>query len=177
MHELNTAPAQLCDHCKHLTFWSPGFTLEDKASVFKAKSTDCKFCLAIWGLCLRSNTPEASRIIIRRDQSSLKMTDEFENRPVLSLVRSPGTSEIMILFESATKVAGDRMNPNPRKTSILGCFRLDSLSFRYQIQQQQARPMPRGCSSKLSGHGWKIVTPTMAVAIKQGPGSPRDSFK
>ena len=88
--KLQVSPAQVCDSCAHLTFWGPGFTLEDEASVFKERATKCKFCLKVWDLCQRSNTPESRRIIIRRDQSSLRMTDEFGNEPVLTLLSSRG---------------------------------------------------------------------------------------
>lgn len=88
LHPEDTGSSKLCAKCQQLEFWAPHFSIVDNWIELEANLRDCDFCRWRWELCRHLNREAVPVVRFDRDQSMLRLNEEYP--PVLSLRRSPG---------------------------------------------------------------------------------------
>jgi hypothetical protein len=79
---------QLCSRCKHQTFWSSDFTLDEDPERLKQKQMYCTLCKMMFNACVREGLDKAIRVGFMGSGSTVMLQER--PHPVLSIVRSPG---------------------------------------------------------------------------------------
>jgi serine/threonine protein kinase len=99
--------SKLCNRCQALDFWGASFQLEDTLTALSLRAERCDLCNLINKVCNEKKVIKNDILQIVRKQSSLMLTGD--PYPVLSIVRSPGTSTFPAVLYTLISCSNQRL--------------------------------------------------------------------